>query len=222
MSPAPRQLLAWLLLPACIVLLLVSCGGDDDGDVAASPTVRPTSAPTQTSDEPARSLGVLVVDATQVIAFDFTPDGRLFFTERTTGEIRIAVATSRPMVEATAARQAINLARSDYALLADAEVSDVELISLATMDWPDTCLGLGEPGEVCEQAVTPGYQITLTISGSSGAAVYRTDAGTTVRLGAIQVVTRGESDLFASVEVFHGSECGLLGIALDPDFETNH
>ena len=160
--------------------------------------------------------------ASQTVAFAFTPDGRLFFTERTTGEIRIASVTARPMLEATAARQAINLARSEYALLMDVGVSDVELLSLTTKDWPDTCLGLGEPGEVCGQAVTPGYQITVTIPGTSGAAVYRTDAGTIARLGAIQVVTRGESDLFATVEVFRGSECGLLGIAVDPEFETNH
>ncbi|MCH7837122.1 MAG: hypothetical protein IIC26_01290, partial [Chloroflexi bacterium] len=70
-----------------ITLLHLSCNG---GSELPAATVRPTFAPTQTSVAPTPSLGVLVVEASQPVAFAFTPDGRLFFTERTTGEIRIA------------------------------------------------------------------------------------------------------------------------------------
>lgn len=206
------------LFAGAITLFHLSCSGGSESPAA---TVRPTSAPTETSAAPTPSLGVLVVEASQPVAFAFTPDGRLFFTERTTGEIRIASESARSTSVDAAARQAVNLARSEFARLTDAEVSDVELLSLSARQWPDTCLGLGEPDEVCGQAVTPGYEITVAISGSSGAGVYRTDAGTIARLAAIQAVTIAGSDVFAQVEIFQGSECGLLGIAIDPNFASN-
>ena len=86
---------------------------------------------------PAEEAGAqLVARGFGAAAFDFTPDGRLFFTLREQGEIRWV----------------------------DLELSDA-----------------AEPS-------------------SSG----------------------GEGALFAEVEVFLGPECGLLGIVIDPDFETNH
>jgi glucose/arabinose dehydrogenase len=70
--------------------------------------------------------------------------------------------------------------------------------------------------------VTSGYEVIVTISSSGGAAVYRTDAGANARLEDLQVASTGGSTVFATVDVFQGSECGLLGIAVDPEFETNH
>ncbi|MCH8010081.1 MAG: PQQ-dependent sugar dehydrogenase [Chloroflexi bacterium] len=201
------------------VLFLLSCNG---GSEAPASTVQPTTAPTSASVEPTPSSGVLVVEASAPVAFAFTPDGRLFFTELGTGEIRIASESALSTSVEAAASQAVNLALSEYAQLTGAELSDVELLSVTARQWPDTCLGLGELAEVCAEVVTPGYQITVTISDSSGAAVYRTDAGTIARLEKLQAVTIAGSDLFASVDVFQRSECGLLGIAIDPEFETNH
>lgn len=43
--------------------------------------------------------------------------------------------------------------------------SEIEVIELEQVDWPDTCLGLSLQGQECEQIVTPGYRIVLKVNG---------------------------------------------------------
>ncbi len=40
--------------------------------------------------------------------------------------------------------------------------------------------------------------------------------------GDIRIFTDGEASTFAHVEIFSLGECGLLGLAIDPEFEENH
>jgi hypothetical protein len=43
-------------------------------------------------------------------------------------------------------------------------------VSLGTptyMEWPDSCLGLGQPDESCAAMVTPGYSVTATVNGQT-------------------------------------------------------
>ena len=207
------------LFAGATTLLLLSCGS---GSESPPSTVRPTSAPTRTPAEPTPSLGVLVVEGLQPVAFAFTPDGRLFFIERTTGEIRIARPTSSQTPTDPRVQQVFDLARADFAQVTGLDVADMEVVSWTAREWPDACLGLGEAGEVCTEVITLGYRIVVSVIDSAGAAVYRTDEGSVARLEAIRAGTIGTSDLFAAVDVFPGGpECGLLGIAVDPDFETN-
>jgi hypothetical protein len=52
--------------------------------------------------------------------------------------------------------------------LADRMGVDKEQIRVAAVDavnWPDSCLGYGEPGELCLQVITPGYRIVLYYAG---------------------------------------------------------
>jgi hypothetical protein len=53
-------------------------------------------------------------------------------------------------------------------------VKSVTLISIKPMSWPDGCLGLGRPGQICSQAIVPGWQIELEDS-EQGSWVYRTN-----------------------------------------------
>jgi hypothetical protein len=49
-------------------------------------------------------------------------------------------------------------------LLADAlgtEKQEFVIRGVGKVDWPDSCLGLGESGEVCEQVVVPGYWVLV-------------------------------------------------------------
>lgn len=65
------------------------------------------------------------------------------------------------------------------------QVPAVELsISTAVVQlWPDGCLGLPKPDEVCTQAMTSGWELTVNHKGQQW--VYRTDEeGTQVRLAA--------------------------------------
>ena len=43
--------------------------------------------------------------------------------------------------------------------------SAVAVIGVEEVTWPDACLGLSRPGEMCAQVLTPGYRITLEAAG---------------------------------------------------------
>ena len=44
-------------------------------------------------------------------------------------------------------------------------VESIQLTSIEEMDWPDGCLGLPEPDEVCTEAITPGWLLVFTADG---------------------------------------------------------
>ncbi len=52
-------------------------------------------------------------------------------------------------------------------------VEDMEAVDVERSEWPDACLGLGEPDEVCAQVITPGWQVTILAEGEEY--VVRTD-----------------------------------------------
>lgn len=38
---------------------------------------------------------------------------------------------------------------------------EISLVSAEAVDWPDACLGVSNPDELCAQVITPGYRIIL-------------------------------------------------------------
>ena len=71
-------------------------------------------------------------------------------------------------------------AREALAALSGRTPEEVEVVAVTPMQWPDACLGLPRPDEVCAQVITPGYEVALRLNGN--VAIYRTDEGTNVRL----------------------------------------
>ena len=70
----------------------------------------------------------------------------------------------------------------------------ISLSSVSAETWPDGCLGLGRPGEVCTEALVPGYRIRLAVDnkgftpGPDMWYVWRTDrTGTVWRSESISV-----------------------------------
>lgn len=53
----------------------------------------------------------------------------------------------------------------DLAARTGLKADEIELLSFEKHDWPDACLGLPEPGELCAQTLTPGYRVLLAASG---------------------------------------------------------
>jgi hypothetical protein len=47
------------------------------------------------------------------------------------------------------------------------DVTQVEVVKVEDVEWPDACLGLPDEGEMCAQVVTPGYRITLEVNGQT-------------------------------------------------------
>jgi hypothetical protein len=51
---------------------------------------------------------------------------------------------------------------------------DISITQVEERQWPDACLGLPEPGELCAQVITPGFAVTLRHAGTTY--LYRTNA----------------------------------------------
>lgn len=52
------------------------------------------------------------------------------------------------------------LAENEKAATEKIQISNIEAV-----DWPDTCLGIQNPDQLCAQVVTPGYQVNLQFNG---------------------------------------------------------
>jgi hypothetical protein len=75
---------------------------------------------------------------------------------------------------------AVQAAINSLSETAGAAASEIEVVSLQAMDWPDACLGLPEAGEACATVITPGFKIVLSVDGKQYE--FHTDAtGTNVR-----------------------------------------
>ncbi|MGE5603963.1 MAG: hypothetical protein ACM30E_13010, partial [Nitrososphaerales archaeon] len=53
------------------------------------------------------------------------------------------------------------------------EAGLIKIVSAEPADWPDACLGVPDPVELCAQVVTPGYRVTIEANGQQY--VYHTD-----------------------------------------------
>ena len=74
--------------------------------------------------------------------------------------------------------QAAMMALSDETGIA---MEDMEIVDAEWTEWPDACLGLGEPDEVCAEVITPGWELTILAQGEEY--IVRTDdVGAEVRI----------------------------------------
>ncbi len=48
-----------------------------------------------------------------------------------------------------------------------AKPGQVQLVKIEPVEWPDSCLGAAQPGEICALVVTPGYRLTVNINGTT-------------------------------------------------------
>jgi hypothetical protein len=74
-------------------------------------------------------------------------------------------------------------AQADLAKKLNIPVDSIIILDVQAVNWPDGCLGLGQPDEMCLQAITPGYLVTLQVDLQEY--YYHTDErGITVRMAA--------------------------------------
>jgi hypothetical protein len=75
---------------------------------------------------------------------------------------------------------AVDAARQALAERLGVSVEKIAVVDYQQVDWPDGCLGLGGPAELCLAAITPGYAVILEANGEQY--TYRTNLeGTAVR-----------------------------------------
>lgn len=60
---------------------------------------------------------------------------------------------------------AVKAARTTLAAQLGVSPSRVRIISVDPVYWPDTCLGLPRPGQMCAEAVTFGYRVIMEVGG---------------------------------------------------------
>ena len=61
------------------------------------------------------------------------------------------------------------------------EESQVQVVSYEQEQWPDSCLGLADPGENCLQVITPGWSILLDADGKRYE-IHTDEKGTRLRI----------------------------------------
>lgn len=59
--------------------------------------------------------------------------------------------------------EAAYIAQSDLAKILNVPVDSIEIVQVDAVEWPDGCLGLGKPDEMCLQVITPGYLVKLQV-----------------------------------------------------------
>lgn len=104
---------------------------------------------------------------------------------------------------------AAQAARAELAALLGTDSASIAVLSVEPNQWPDACLGLGAPAEVCAQQVVDGYRIDLQSIGALF--TYRTNLdGTNVRLAFPPA-----ADAQAPAQVARAVLAGQLGLS-DP------
>ena len=77
-------------------------------------------------------------------------------------------------------------ALEDLAARFEVSVDEIEVLSVEAMEWPDGCLGVGQPDEVCAQVITPGFEVLLQFGET--VVTYRTnETGTLVRFATVSI-----------------------------------
>ncbi len=109
-----------------------------------------------------------------------------------------ASGTNNPTVEAV---------RNRLATWLHVDPQTVEVVSAEAVEWPDGCLGVAGPDEMCAQNQTPGYKITLQANGDTYV-LHTEKSGTWVRvaaapepkIGQVIIAWEGKSDFGECVQ----------------------
>jgi hypothetical protein len=87
------------------------------------------------------------------------------------------------------------------------------IVKYEAKDWPDGCLGAAQPGEMCTEVVTPGYQVVLEANNMQYS--FRTnDDGSVVRPEPNATGSAGK-DLPAAVQSARQALAKTLGVTPD-------
>ena len=92
------------------------------------------------------------------------------------------------------AEQLINMAKTDLAQRLKINESEIQLVSIDDVDFPDTSLGVPEPGKFYAEVITPGFIIKL--SSEDHVYQYSTDRHDTVKYYSGSEITNPEDITF--------------------------
>lgn len=171
-----------VLFPVTLLICLIACTPQESGSV---------SNPTSTSITPALKEVVPETASPQPdptaempLEDDVTTDDDIETGSASPAEVDLSQVTSQPAAEASpqvAPQPGVpdpqaavaHEVSQDLAARLGADVGDVAVVSVEDIEWPDSSLGCPEPGIMYVSVVTPGYLVTLELSG--GQHSYHTD-----------------------------------------------
>ena len=82
-----------------------------------------------------------------------------------TGGTEIAVTQVIPLLEDVLPPDVALNVRNQVSTILGVPVESLKLESIEQMDWPNGCLGLPEPDEVCTEVITPGWLLVFSAEG---------------------------------------------------------
>ena len=152
MTIVRRKPLTFLLIGLAIGLALTGCTGQP-----ASPPAPPTRAP-QPAPLPTRAPLPTVLSPLSPLP---TPVKVLALPTSLPGS-RAVQPGADPI-----ALQETNAAIDDLSKRTGIPKSDIKVVSVEAVQWPDTSLGCPQPDRMYAQVVTPGYRIVLEAGGKT-------------------------------------------------------
>ena len=63
--------------------------------------------------------------------------------------------------------EAVSRAKAILAMHLGVSEDSIQVGSYEHVDWPDACLGIHNPGQICASVITPGYRVVLSVDGQS-------------------------------------------------------
>ena len=83
----------------------------------------------------------------------------------------LATMTATPdqqaVIDPAVQKRVVGAAQSLLAKKLNVQASEISLVSIAAVSWPDSCLGLPGPDEMCAQMVTDGFKVVLAVGGQN-------------------------------------------------------
>lgn len=80
----------------------------------------------------------------------------------------LIVPTETPVsssMEAPVDSPAVQAAITALAQQLNIDAQSIKVVSVAEVEWPDGCLGLAKPDQMCTQVIVPGYRVMLEANG---------------------------------------------------------
>jgi hypothetical protein len=88
-------------------------------------------------------------------------------------------------------------------------IDDIRVAGVEAVDWPDACLGMTIPGEMCAQVITPGYRVRLVYE--TGQYEFHTNAdGSAVRQAGGPATTGSGAGEARPLLSWEGMDCSKL------------
>jgi putative hemolysin len=87
--------------------------------------------------------------------------------EPTAGAAATATPGQNTTIDPALQKKIVGAAQTRLARKLNVKASEIKLVSIEPVSWPDSCLGLPGPGEMCAEMITDGYRVVMAVNGQN-------------------------------------------------------